>query len=410
MTSFRVPGEFEPQESVLTVWPVEEWATRTLETDAVSVEMVKHLVRHNIKVYVICYNEEVKERAIRKLTSSGIDISKIDFRIHRIDNQYPRDFGAEVLKDNQGNKRLADFRFVEYAFIPDDLDFSFGEGMRDFNRYHASIAGITETLPTWIASEGGDREFNGRGVMMAIEETEVKKRNPGRTKQEVEDEFKRLLNLDKIIWLSKATYDDENVLEGLIPGSEGKPTYRAATANGHIDEMCRFICEDKILIAHISDEEAPKDQLARLNKERLDKAFKAVSEATDADRKPFRIIKMPVPEPIYIDVEPGEGVWEGLRFFVDANGGKFFDGTLLPEDKITVLPALSYCNFLITDGLVLAQKYWREGMPDNIRQKDEEASRILRELFPDREVIAIDTLALNITGGGIHCHTRNIPK
>lgn len=409
MNEYRIQGEFETQKSVLTVWPVEEISGKDLIPDTVSSEVVKSLVSH-VEVVIVCFDEKVLQRAKRRLTEIGVDISLIKFYIHAIDNPYPRDFGAEFLVDGDGNKQFADFVFNEYCFIPGDPSFSFGTGMRDFNKYHAEIEGIKDSRNTWLVSEGGDREFNGRGVMMAIEDTEVRKRNPDRTKNEVEEEFKRLLHLKKIIWIPRATYDDENVLEGIIPGLGGEPAYRAATANGHIDEMCRFVDEKTILIAYISEEEAKQSELARLNKERLDEAYKVVSEATDAEGKPFRIVKMPVPEPIFMDADPGEFTYEGLKFFTNANGGKMFDGSILPEGRIKVLPALSYCNFLISNNVIIAQRYWQEGLSDIIKQKDEEAERILIELFPDRKVITIPTLALNILGGGIHCHTRNIPE
>ncbi|MDU1906162.1 MAG: agmatine deiminase family protein [Dysgonomonas sp.] len=408
MKKYRVPGEFEPQKSVLIVWPVEKQSGKGLVPDEVSGEVVKALVG-NVEVIVVCNNEEILQRAKDRLIKTDVDISLIRFYLHNIDNPYPRDFGAEVLIGDNGNKQFADFVFNEYCFIPNDPSFSFGEGMRDFNKFHAGIEEITDRKSTWLVSEGGDREFNGQGVMMAIEETEVAKRNPDKTKDEVEEEFKHLLNLEKIIWIPRATYDDENVLEGAIPGVEGQPAYRAATANGHIDEMCRFVDEKTILIAYISDEEAEKSALARLNKERLDEAYNVVSQATDINGKPFKIVKMPVPEPMFLDAVPGDFAYDGLKFFIDANGGKMFDGSTLPDGVIKVLPALSYCNFLISNNVVIAQKYWQEGFPDIIKQKDEEAEKILTELFPDRKVITISTLALNMMGGGIHCHTRNIP-
>lgn len=409
MNNYRIPGEFEPQESVLIVWSVNEWATNTLNIDTITIEIVSYLV-DNVKVIIVCSDKSIAERAKRKLQQQGIELSKIEFCIHEIENHYPRDFGAEVMIDGLGNRLFADFQFSEYCFIPHDHTFSFAKGMRDFNKFHAQQVGISVNNTTWLASEGGDREFNGKGVMIAIEDTEVAKRNPTKSKQEVEAEFKRLLNLDKIIWIPRCTYDDENILLGTIPGSDKYSTYRAATANGHIDEMCRFVSADTILIASISEKEAKTSELARLNKERLDEAYEIVSKATDADGKPFHIVKMPVPEPIFIEVSPNEEPWKALKFFVDANGGTMLDGTLLPEEKIVVLPALSYCNFLIINDIVLAQKYWREGLPIIIKEKDEEALNILKDLFPNRRVVAIDTLALNMTGGGIHCHTRNVPS
>jgi agmatine deiminase len=74
-----------------------------------------------------------------------------------------------------------------------------------------------------------------------------------------------------------------------------------------------------------------------------------------------------------------------------------------------VLPALSYCNFLIANNVVVAQKYYEEGMPEIIREKDENALQVLQTAFPDHRIVQINTLSLNLYGGGIHCHTRNIP-
>jgi len=70
---------------------------------------------------------------------------------------------------------------------------------------------------------------------------------------------------------------------------------------------------------------------------------------------------------------------------------------------------LSYCNFLIANDVVLAQKYYEAGMPERIKQKDEEALRVLQVAFPSKRIVQINTLPLNLYGGGIHCHTRNIP-
>jgi len=76
---------------------------------------------------------------------------------------------------------------------------------------------------------------------------------------------------------------------------------------------------------------------------------------------------------------------------------------------MNVLPAMSYCNFLIANGIVIAQKYYKDGMPLDIKIKDDEALYILKSVFPDRKVVAVDVLPLNLYGGGVHCHTRNVP-
>lgn len=407
---FKTVGEFEAQESVTLMWPLTRYATKTTEydRDAVSIEIVENLVG-NVEVIISCYNDEQKSYIINVLQKNQIDTNSIKFMIFPSDIIYPRDFGAEVLVAENGERALVDFDFNTYGEFPNFHPMS--RLLEKYDRFHAEFCGIENTIFTRLIGEGGDREFNGNGVLMTIEDTEVNKRNNAWTKEEVEEEFKRIFNIKKVVWMPLPTYDDEDMLSGAVPDENGEyKAYRSATANGHIDEMCRFVSEDTILLAHISEEEAAKSELHKLNKERLDKAYEVLKNEVNIDGKPFNIIKMPVPEPIYVEAEPGDDVYESFQMWSEFCDGKLSDGTPYPTGKIKLLPALSYCNFLITNGLVLAQKYYREGMPIEIKKKDEEAFKILQKAFPDRKVVAIDTLSLNLYGGGIHCNTRNIPK
>jgi agmatine deiminase len=67
------------------------------------------------------------------------------------------------------------------------------------------------------------------------------------------------------------------------------------------------------------------------------------------------------------------------------------------------MAALSYLNFMITDKKVIGQTCCREGMPNELKVKDEKAAQILQSVFPNRKVVMIDALAFNLGGGGIHC-------
>jgi agmatine deiminase len=48
-------------------------------------------------------------------------------------------------------------------------------------------------------------------------------------------------------------------------------------------------------------------------------------------------------------------------------------------------------------------------MPDELKLRDEKAARILESVFPDRKVIMLDALAVNLGGGGIHCISMQQP-
>lgn len=121
------------------------------------------------------------------------------------------------------------------------------------------------------------------------------------------------------------------------------------------------------------------------------------------------VLKIPVPEPIYVDLTENDNAfsitWGSDGWEVDA----LEDGTPYPHPPIHVLPAMSYCHFLICNHVVLASKYYQEGMPDTVMKKDDLALEVLQNAFPNHRIIQINPLALNLYGG-IHCHTRNIPK
>jgi len=70
---------------------------------------------------------------------------------------------------------------------------------------------------------------------------------------------------------------------------------------------------------------------------------------------------------------------------------------------------MSYCNFLVTNGIVLMPRYFKEGRQELLKRTDEMARDILRQLFPDRRIVQIDTEALEYGGGGIHCSTQQQP-
>ncbi|MDP4182944.1 MAG: agmatine deiminase family protein [Bacillota bacterium] len=408
--TFKAFGEFEHQESVLMMWPLTPFATKTNEfnREQVAIDIVKALMG-NVKIIISCYDEKMKERAIKLIKAENINVCEILFVVYPCEIIYPRDHGAEIMVDGHGNKRVISFDSSTYAM--------FGKGdaisrnLEAYAKFHSEQLGITEIIHSQLTSEGGDREFNGNGVMMTIEETEVNKRNPGWSKKDVEDEFKRIFNMEKVIWIKHGTYSDEHMYLGPIPDEHGLlNAYRSASANGHIDEMARFVSEDTIILAEITREEADKSYLFNINKQQLDAAYSILKDEKTLGCIPFKILRMPTPEPIYIDIDKGDDIFECFISASETYGGKMLDGSPFPSGKMKVLPSLSYCNFLITNNVVLAQKYYREGMSKTVKEKDEMASEILKQAFPDRRVIAIDSLPLNLYGGGIHCNTRHAPS
>ena len=172
-----------------------------------------------------------------------------------------------------------------------------------------------------------------------------------------------------------------------------------------MDEYCRFIAPDTILLAEVSEEEAKKGPVEKENRRRMEENYAILKNSVAQDGKPFKIIRIPMPETLFFTATPDDNAYRGL-----AGYPKFRDGTAFPlGEPVTIVPAQSYCNFLISNGVVLAQRYWEKGMPQSVKEKDEAALKILKKAFPDRRVIAINTLGINFGGGGIHCSTQQEP-
>ena len=126
--------------------------------------------------------------------------------------------------------------------------------------------------------------------------------------------------------------------------------------NGHVDDFCRFVNENTVVICR---EDKPIDDnyfALNTNRERL------------KDDCLLEIVDLPMPNPL------------------------FFDNCRLPA---------SYANFYISNCLVLVPTY------NDVN--DYRAIGVLSELFPDREVIGINSVDLILGLGAIHCLTKEQP-
>lgn len=407
-SAFRYPGEFEPQTDVFVEWlpygePIEGYNALAPVT-----EVVRNLMEHgDVQVHINCCPmvEGLMESCKQTLGAAGLDLEKIDFTQFNEDPNsfYFRDNGPNVMVNDEGETLVVNPSWSFYGRYPKN------EGLRDYSRQigvQSAIAlGCYDVVSSDMVSEGGDREFNGAGVLIAIEDTEVRKRNPEYTKEQIEEEYKRLWNVEKIIWLPQPLYDDDDFrMAPLDYEADGTPIVGASFA-AHTDEMCRFIDKNKILLAEVTEEEAAENRISAENKRRLDAAYEVLAGATDVDGNPFEIVRIPASAHIQYIQRPGDDLYD---YYHELVGDAFMDGTPWPEDELHLFGATSYCNFLVCNGVVLGQRYWQEGMDEAIKEKDAQAEAALKACFPDRKVVMIDSLALNMAGGGVHCWTKNV--
>ena len=72
-----------------------------------------------------------------------------------------------------------------------------------------------------------------------------------------------------------------------------------------------------------------------------------------------------------------------------------------PRQPGEVCPA-SYLNFLIVNGGVIVPQFGDEN--------DALALEQLASIFPDKEVVGVDTLEIVYGGGNVHCITQQQPR
>ncbi len=128
--------------------------------------------------------------------------------------------------------------------------------------------------------------------------------------------------------------------------------------DGHIDTIVRTAPGDTLVYVGCDDVNDEQYEDFRQMEEQI-KTFRTV------EGKPYKLVRLPMPDAC---VEDGER-----------------------------LPA-TYANFLILNGAVIVPTY-------NQKEKDDEAMRLLAEVFPGREIIGIDSRVIIRQHGSVHCCT-----
>jgi agmatine deiminase len=117
-----------------------------------------------------------------------------------------------------------------------------------------------DVLETDLVLEGGGIEVDGDGTAIVAESCVLNKnRNPGVSKSACEAELKRLLGLQKILW---------------IPGIKGKDI-----TDGHTDFYARFAGPGTVLVGYDPDPDSYDHAVTKQNRAVLSRATDAAARA-----------------------------------------------------------------------------------------------------------------------------------
>jgi agmatine/peptidylarginine deiminase len=302
----RMPAEWEPQSMVQLTWPHKDtdWAPILPEITAV-------------------YDNLAREIRKREQLLIVDDIPHND--------TWARDHGFITVEEN-GTKILLDFCFNGWGEkFPANLDNAINRHLYE----QGLISGTYEDHLDFVL-EGGSIESDGKGTIFTTSCCLMAPhRNQPLTQLEIEKRLMQYLGAERVVWIN----------HGSLIGDD---------TDGHIDTLVR-ICPDDTLL-YIGDDEDHPDLVSM--EDEL-KTFRTL------DGHPYRLLRLPLPRPIYDDVDR--------------------------------LPA-TYANYLVVNGAVLVPTY---NQPD----LDQEAMNIIQQAFPDREIIGIDCRAVIKQHGSLHCCT-----
>ena len=279
------------------------------------------------------------------------------FSILNSNDTWARDHGFITLTDDEGHHRLLDFCFNGWGEkFPAELDNAINRRLYDNGLHPLSPM----DCPLWAEEqsseyadcldfvlEGGSIESDGRGTVFTTTGCLLAPhRNQPLTKDEIETRLKHDLHAERILWID----------HGNLTGDD---------TDGHIDTLVRICPDDTLLYMGCDDPNDEQYDELRLMKEQL-KTFRTI------DGRPYFLKKLPMPRPIYENVQCER------------------------------LPA-TYANFLVINGAVLCPTY---AQPD----LDAEALRLIGEAFPDREIVGIDCRSIIKQHGSLHCCTMQFPS
>jgi agmatine deiminase len=300
---YRMPAEWEPHEATWLAWPhnPEDWPGKFQPIPWVYAEIVRLLgVRE--RVHILVDDEKSQHRAEGILQRGGANLDQVSFHVWPTDRVWTRDSGPIFVRNAEGRLGITNWRFNAWAKYPDwHLDDQVPGRV-------AALLGLPEWQPTVelgdglhrLVLEGGSIDTNGEGVLLTTEEcllSEVQQRNPGVSREQLEQAFRDYLGIDQVVWLNRGVAGDDT--------------------HGHVDDITRFVGPTTIVTAVEPNAEDP-------NHEPLAENLARLKAARTRDGKQFNLVELPLPRPV---------VFRDQR-----------------------LPA-SYANFYLANGLVLVPTF-----------------------------------------------------
>ncbi len=337
----RLPAEWEVSSAVIVAMPhaATDWAYMLDDVRMCYAELVRAIARHAKVIIVAPDVEEIKHYF------SDVPDDRIYYFEAPTNDTWTRDYGVITTDDAEGNPVLNDFGFNAWG-----------------GKFESALDNKVTSLLVkagWLRGkyvdrndfilEGGSIESDGRGTIMTTSECLLTDtRNPEfvakKSRKPYEDYLRDALGAKQVLWVDHGHLDGDDT-------------------DGHIDTIARLTPNDTILYCGAGPLDDGQARSLKAMREQL-ATFRTL------DGRPFTLVEMPCPDPIYDE-----------------------DGERIPA---------TYANYLVVNDAVLLPVYGQ-------LQNDFLAEQIIKVAFPDHEVETVDCRALIRQHGSLHCATMQIP-
>lgn len=364
---FLMPGEFEPHEGCIMIWPERPGSWRNGAREARrAFRDVLAVIAESEHVYVAVSKASMPS-AKELLCGKEQWQKNITLFMAETDDAWARDVAPTFVRKEDGKNPpqicAVNWEFNAWGGTVDGLYASW-EKDNAFAGFFADSFGYELIDAAPFVLEGGSVHSDGEGTVLVTEACLLSAgRNPQLSRAEIEERLRHYLGAEKVLWLPRGIYMDET--------------------NEHVDNVCAFLKPGEVVLAWTDDESDPQ---YALSKECLD----YLEGVRDAKGRTITVHKLPIPtHPVCLTETEVEGY-------------AFEEGE--DEREIGERLAASYVNFYFSNEAVVMPVFGGENEESDMR-----AVTLMEQWNPGRKVIPVYARDILTGGGNIHCITQQIP-
>lgn len=366
-SGFLMPGEFEPHEGCIMIWPERpgSWRNGAREARRAFRDVIAAIAESE-HVYV-AVSEASMPSAKELLCGKEQWQKNVTLFMAETDDAWARDVAPTFVRKEDGKNPpqicAVNWEFNAWGGTVDGLYASW-ENDNAFAGFFADSFGYELIDAAPFVLEGGSVHSDGEGTVLVTEACLLSAgRNPQLSRAEIEERLRHYLGAQKVLWLPRGIYMDET--------------------NEHVDNVCAFLKPGEVVLAWTDDESDPQ---YALSKQCLD----YLEGVRDAKGRTITVHKLPIPtHPVCLTETEVEGY-------------AFEEGE--DEREVGERLAASYVNFYFSNEAVVMPVFGGENEESDMR-----AVALMQQWNPGRKVIPVYARDILTGGGNIHCITQQIP-